>query len=89
MSEINNNINEAINEVADNITTTVNSGFRRLGDLIQEALESSGTQQASAFSVENNGVTNIFVSPNDPKLDELVNPAEVKISKVNSATAGM
>lgn len=89
MSDVSNIFEETIGEVASEITSSVNDGFRRLGDLIKEALAESGTQQATAFSVEKNGVTNIFVSPTDPKLDELVNPVEVKISKVNSATAGV
>lgn len=80
--------NNAIEEVANGINESVNAGFRRLGDLLQEALERGGAQQATAFEVTVNGVSNIFVSPDDSRLDTQVNPEEVTISKVNSATAG-
>lgn len=80
--------NNAIEEVANGINESVNAGFRRLGDLLQEALEAGGAQQATAFEVTVNGVSNIFVSPDDTRLDTQVNPEEVTISKVNSATAG-
>ncbi len=80
--------NNAIEEVANGINESVNAGFRRLGDLLQEALERGGAQQATAFDVTVNGVSNIFVSPDDARLDTQVNPEEVTISKVNSATAG-
>lgn len=80
--------NNAIEEVANGINESVNAGFRRLGDLLQEALEAGGAQQATAFEVTVNGVSNIFVSPDDTRLDAQVNPEEVTISKVNSATAG-
>lgn len=80
--------NNAIEEVANGINESVNAGFRRLGDLLQEALEAGGAQQATAFEVTVNGVSNIFVSPDDARLDTQVNPEEVTISKVNSATAG-
>lgn len=80
--------NNAIEEVANGINESVNAGFRRLGDLLQEALEAGGAQQATAFEVTVNGVSNIFVSPDDARLDAQVNPEEVTISKVNSATAG-
>lgn len=80
--------NNAIEEVANGINESVNAGFRRLGDLLTEALEQGGAQQATAFEVTVNGTSNIFVSPDDARLDAQVNPAEVTISKVNSATAG-
>lgn len=81
-------INNAIEEVANGINESVNTGFRRLGDLLQEALESGGAAQATAFEVTVNGTSNIFVSPDDARLNEIVNPEEVTVRKVNSATAG-
>ena len=81
-------ITDAVNEIANEINNNVSTGFRRLGDLLQEALEAGGAQQATAFEVTVNGVSNIFVSPDDSRLDTQVNPEEVTISKVNSATAG-
>lgn len=81
-------ITDAVNQIANEINNNVSTGFRRLGDLLQEALEQGGAQQATAFEVTVNGVSNIFVSPDDARLDTQVNPEEVTISKVNSATAG-
>lgn len=81
-------INNAIEEVANGINESVNAGFRRLGDLLQETLAQSGAQQATAFEVTVHGTSNIYISPEDPQLDAMVNPAEVTITKVNSATAG-
>lgn len=82
-------INNAIEEVANGINESVNAGFRRLGDLLQEALESGGAQQATAFEVTvNGGTSQIFVSPDDSRLNVEVDPEFVEIRKVNSATAG-
>lgn len=81
--------NNAIEEVANGINESVNAGFRRLGDLLQEALESGGASQATAFEVTvNGGTSQIFVSPDDSRLNVEVNPEFVEIRKVNSATAG-
>lgn len=82
-------INNAIEEVANGINESVNAGFRRLGDLLQEALEASGAQKATAFEVTvNGGSSQIFLSPDDSRLNVEVDPESVKIRKVNSATAG-
>jgi len=82
-------INNAIEEVANGINESVNAGFRRLGDLLQEALESGGASQATAFEVTvNGGTSQIFVSPDDSRLNVEVDPEFVEIRKVNSATAG-
>lgn len=81
--------NNAIEEVANGINESVNAGFRRLGDLLQEALESGGASQATAFEVTvNGGTSQIFVSPDDSRLNVEVDPEFVEIRKVNSATAG-
>ncbi len=81
--------NEVIEEVANGINESVNTGFRRLGDLIQEEMNRGGSAQASGFEVQLNGVSRVVVSPSDPSLDQQVDPAEVTITKVASATAGI
>ena len=81
-------ITDAINEIANEINNNVTRNFKRLGDLLQEELEKGGAQQATAFEVTVNGTSNIFVSPDDARLNEIVNPEEVTVRKVNSATAG-
>jgi hypothetical protein len=84
-----NEISNAVNEIASEITESVNAGFKTLGDLIQEALANSGSQEAAGFEVTaNHGPTRIVVSDADPSLNELVDPAQTTIRKVNSATAG-
>jgi len=80
--------NEVIEEVANGINESVNAGFRRLGDLLQEKLEEGGAQEAAGFEVTINGASQLFISDSDPRLDQQVQPEQVQIRKVNSATAG-
>ena len=82
-------ITDAVNEIANEINNSVTHNFKRLGDLLQEELEKGGAQQATAFEVTvNGGTSQIFVSPDDSRLNVEVDPESVEIRKVNSATAG-
>lgn len=85
-----NEISNAVENIAAEINESVNSGFRTLGELIQEALANSGAQEAAGFEVTiNHGPTQVVVSDADAILNRVVSPAdEVQIRKVNSATAG-
>lgn len=87
---MNNEISNAVENIAADITETVNTGFKTLGDLIQEALAKSGTQEAAGFEVTiNHGPTQVVVSDADAALSRQIGPTdEVQIRKVNSATAG-
>lgn len=80
--------NEVIEEVANGINESVSEGFRRLGDLLREKLEEGGAQEAAGFEITINGASQLFISEADPRLDQQVQPKQVQIRKVNSATAG-
>ncbi len=82
------NVNEVISEVANDINDAIDGGFRRLGDLLQEKLAEGGAQEAAGFEVTINGASQLFISDSDPRLNQQVQPEQVQIRKVNSATAG-